>query len=781
MLELVATSFETRAAMMRGQSVWILSGGCFLATCAWPALLLIENYPFKYLWSFRVPFLLACLVCFLPAIALRLAPDLLRNLYVVPRATHIAAIAFSVATCGAVVFSTFTTIFEHGGARFGSEGIAPTASPWLYLAVVPLCIPTLAALFSGRRLCRGLQDPLHRFLMAALSPAAAAIAVALAWPTLRGALVDAVGRWPFLAAWSELEFARGYLEGNALGAAHVNALVLIALALLAYAIAGVRYRPRFQPVHTRSVHPSDPARPDCVYEKQSDAPTLAFLYVIAAAFALFWGAFAFLLDLYTIPSLPLLLGWSILMFGVKGGDHYYKLFDRRSSSGGDSAPPPEFSEAVSARLQRLQSQRDTVVVVSASGGGIQAAAWTAQVLVGLHAQLGEEFTKRIILLSGVSGGAVGLMHYLDRFTEAGYPEVSSCNRIVEAASRESLDATGWGLAYPDLFRMIGAGRCVPPHCDRGHALETDWRNALQHPKATLHDWGECVRSGQMPTPVFNATLVEDGRRFLLSPVVSGGVNKHNANERNTAAESAGPESRSVDFFHLFPGKDLSVTTAARLSATFPYVTPICRNDAGVGVHHVADGGYFDNFGVFTSVEWLHRLLASEQDTQKIQRVLFLEISAFPDQEDLGDSVVAAEPFDITKRKYWNWDGLKMAFLGPLQALTGVRNSTQVARNRFELEQLSSLWARSQVEIQRQVIQFPLLDEGAFRDQEGKGYAPPLSWKLSPHEQQAIADAWKEYESSSFGPLKTLWADWGFTPRASGGQSLCSAAQTRCGE
>ena len=53
-----------------------------------------------------------------------------------------------------------------------------------------------------------------------------------------------------------------------------------------------------------------------------------------------------------------------------------------------------------------------LVVVTAAGGGIQAAAWTAQVLAGLDRIYGPDFTRSVGLVSGVSGGSVGTMYYM---------------------------------------------------------------------------------------------------------------------------------------------------------------------------------------------------------------------------------------------------------------------------------------------------------------------------------------------------------------------------------
>ena len=171
---------------------------------------------------------------------------------------------------------------------------------------------------------------------------------------------------------------------------------------------------------------------------------------------------------------------------------------------------------------------------------------------------------------------MGTMHYLDRFGEKGYPEEDQLDRIFDSATKDSLDATGWGLAYPDLWRLMGWPFLARKLEDRGTAIETDWKQVMEHPRITLSGWRKRILDGAIPTPVFNATLVEDGRRFLLSPM-------------SFVSASTSDRRTCTDFNGHHPEYDIDATTAARLSATFPYVSPICRNDKGEEIFHVADG------------------------------------------------------------------------------------------------------------------------------------------------------------------------------------------------
>src|SRR5262249_1527600 len=197
-----------------------------------------------------------------------------------------------------------------------------------------------------------------------------------------------------------------------------------------------------------------------------------------------------------------------------------------------------------------------VVVVSAAGGGIQAAAWTARVLAGLHEDLGPEFTRRIRFISAVSGGAGGGMYFVDAFTPKGPPSGTEPDAAVYAACTSSLSAVAWGVAYPDFLRAFSPFP-IAPEVDRGWALEQSWGLHLIEPQATLRDWRQGVAQGWRPATAFNATVAETGQRLVLTT-------------------AAFPITRASSFGDRYKAADVPVLRAARLAATFPYVSPMAK-------------------------------------------------------------------------------------------------------------------------------------------------------------------------------------------------------------
>jgi hypothetical protein len=542
------------------------------------------------------------------------------------------------------------------------------------------------------------------------------------------------------------------------------------------------------------------------YEWQ--APTLLYALLIIWVLTLFVGLITLVFDnsidkqldkdtnktsrLYNHtfywPVILFLIIFSASGYGVENVDHIFKLLDSQVDSHEVIANyQQDFQKAVWNRLceekininNKIQAcnnnKEQSLVVVSASGGGIQASGWMAQVLTGLQDKqlgIGKNFTKAITLISSASGGSVGSMYYLDQF-ENGVLTSNALKKgkvglaqVVENATDDWLNAVGWGLAFPDLFRAIGLP-CVlnlfsqdAKYLDRGYALEKTWQNTLGKEIPTLDSRRKEILEGKIPIPVYNTTLVENGRPFLVSPMkfVPGTMADYvNASSKENLTNA-------LDFKTLYnncgangdQACDLALTTAARLSASFPYVTPMARNDRknyikdekgqtlkvkdGNGKetdflqdYHVADGGYYDNAGAFTALQWLNTFLKYNNDRKEsdhyinIKKVLVLQINAFPE--------------DNLQLDQQGSKGFEVVTIGPINTLAGIRDSTQIARNHIFAQLLNDRW--HDIEIKDFTISFPKFKE--IKDKNGKEipYNPPLSWRLTKNQRMNLEEAWQK--------------------------------------
>ena len=428
--------------------------------------------------------------------------------------------------------------------------------------------------------------------------------------------------------------------------------------------------------------------PNLVGGVRQPAALFYLLFLVTMATWFFYMA-AFILDRFRLPVLTTMLVLS-LVTGFIRTDHLY-----------DIVQAPKQKELPAAEVIRRweagprQGAKRPIIVVATAGGGIQAAAWTAQVLTGLQSKCGSgDFASSVLLVSSVSGGSVGTMYFLAAYDNAGkYPsDAESLHRIRYNASRSSLSAVGWGLLYPDTLRTLPIiGWFVPQDRDRGWALENAWITGWREPP-DLRDWRHDVSVGSRPAVIFNATAAESGQRFLIG---------------STDLSAPG----GMQFAGAYDGWDLPVATAARLSATFPYVSPVARASAGVDEKsrvHVADGGYYDNSGILSAVSWL---IDAENELHG-RTVILITI-------DSG----AGSP---ANGKPWSWQKQMVA---PVTTMLSLRTSSQQYRGALERTLAQESLQHNGIE----VISAPFTYTGDM----------PLSWHLNATQKQNIERAWNE--------------------------------------
>ncbi|MCE7986224.1 MAG: patatin-like phospholipase family protein [Caldilinea sp. CFX5] len=442
-------------------------------------------------------------------------------------------------------------------------------------------------------------------------------------------------------------------------------------------------------------------RPDQPWINTIQMPALAYLLLLLILLGWLLPGVALYLDRVRVPTSVVLLLTSFLFWAFINTDYYYgitfseELQTRQSTEA--LTPIRAFDRW---HEKRPIEEYPTMVIVTTSGGGIKAAYWTTQVLTMLQQEIGEKFSSSIALITAASGGSVGAMYFVDAYTAAGAPPMAQLAAINEAAASPSLAATAWGIIYPDFWRAVFAvaGRWNPLQ-DRGWALEQTWAQRLVDPQRTFGDWRVGIAAGWRPPVIFNTTIVETGERLLMTPLDQG----VKVTEENVF-------SRPRYFSTLYPGYDIPVVTAARLSATFPYVSPVARaiDTPDAPDYHLADGGYYDNFGVVSALEWLNTVLPHAQTVGR-RKILLIQIEASAFDED------GLPP--PTENAGWLYN-----LAGPAITALNVQTTAQQQRNNMEFQLFYN--AYKGVQIRR--VKFTFGDSG------------PLSWQLSPQDITAIA-------------------------------------------
>jgi hypothetical protein len=560
------------------------------------------------------------------------------------------------------------TLLRYAPARFGVvEG------PWWLVFVI--LVPALVGLFL--LVSRLVQCALVRSATLLTVTVGIAVGCVLA---LGGAWLQQFFAVPGLFVWLLQNSPEGYFDSEGKPATeHVALIYVVVLYVTVYAFLGYWTGRRIR---------GDGKLP---------VPALGWVVQLFLLLALSLNGASFYLDKFHVALVPVFV-FLISVWGWLGRGwiepHTYRAFSVPEERRGLPRPAVRLA---------LEKTKGRAVIVCASGGGIHAAAWAGAILGRLHERC-PKFLERLALTSSVSGGSVGCMYYL-----AGVQvnPLLTMREVFAVASESSLDHVAWGFGFRDLVRyLMPVGRFFR-WGNRAWALEKAWaRFGETFPvRARLSEWELAVRSGQLPGSVFNTTLVETGERFAVSTV-------------DLIERRDDPECRS-EFAHLYPGLEIPLSTAAGLSAAFPIVSPASRiwvrkEDGQMPEmkkrYHVTDGGFYDNYGVVSAVEFLQlgkRQLA--QAGKELPEILLVRIMGHPD------------PKDTPKAE----NGLLFQIKAPLRALLGMRSSSQAVRNNVELELLAAALGPGKL----RVVDLAYPEEGA-----------PLTWHLTVAQKREILDA-----------------------------------------
>jgi hypothetical protein len=274
--------------------------------------------------------------------------------------------------------------------------------------------------------------------------------------------------------------------------------------------------------------------------------------------------------------------------------------------------------------QRGGDRTIPLVLVAGHGGGIRAAYWTTSVLTQLFAVPNTSARDagcprataydRVFAMSGASGGSLGAASY------AGHPADSLggvwYRRIWGTTDLVSVPVS-WGLLV-DLPRNL-IGFAAP---DRARRFEQAWER--QDP-TLRHDFfvGQGHRS---PLLLLAGTQVESGCRMNVSRIrltAPATLNTPAECAALAARTAAADDDRDATPARLSPsaaitsdvldnlcgGNSINRSTAALLSARFPYVSPSGQL-TGCGSKRstaVVDGGYAENTGAQAALNLWARL------------------------------------------------------------------------------------------------------------------------------------------------------------------------------
>jgi hypothetical protein len=401
-----------------------------------------------------------------------------------------------------------------------------------------------------------------------------------------------------------------------------------------------------------------------------------------------------------IPGITILIGLTLVSSALNLNDnHRFRQFSKPEKS---ALPPLEssFQQWLANRPDRdryrVSNRPYPVYIAAAQGGGIYAAYHAATAFTKLTEYF-PSFPQHIFAISSVSGGSLGASAFSSLVKFGGISGKSLSQTASKLFSSDLLTPLLTMGLFPDLIQRF---IFFPIYdWDRARGLEVAFEKAWD--KLSLPNQDNPLRQsfyqhwqpqGIAPALVLNTTVVETGDRLAISPFQINSPNKENI---------------AIDE----PDLDLKLSTAAGLSARFPYFTPVgwYQRSKDKSKLHLADGGYFDNSGIPTALD-IGRSLQRLKDYGTTFEIVYLS---------LIDGQFNEPPTQLKS------EGLNEV-LSPVRALFSARQSR----------------GRSAVELSTFTINDgddPLKDKfrTLFLKKSGEGVKLPLGWLISKYSRDFI--------------------------------------------
>jgi hypothetical protein len=270
----------------------------------------------------------------------------------------------------------------------------------------------------------------------------------------------------------------------------------------------------------------------------------------------------------------------------------------------------EYLKILTAWKSKQSAEKPKLVVINSSGGGLRSAMWTFKVMRDLDSITQSKFSNSTHLITGASGGMVGASYYRELMLDIAENRIASTQMgyYLDNISKDLLNRIAFSISTSDIFfrmqKVEYNGQSYPK--DRGYAFEQQLiKNLNGSLDKSLGDYYLPEKESIIPVMIFTPTIVNDGRRLLVSSQQMGFMHGKYAQEE----KGVRPIVENVEYQKFFAGvhpNDIRFTSVLRMNATFPYIMPMVTMPTYPGMQ-VMDAGIRDNYGTKTTVAFIHAL------------------------------------------------------------------------------------------------------------------------------------------------------------------------------
>lgn len=255
-----------------------------------------------------------------------------------------------------------------------------------------------------------------------------------------------------------------------------------------------------------------------------------------------------------------------------------------------------------------QPEKPKMIFINCSGGGLRASIWAFRIMQVSDSLTNNEFTKSTQLITGASGGMVGAAYYRELALQRrlGLLKKYNSKKSIANIGKDLLNPVAYSVTVSDLFFNIqkfqdGNTRFSK---DRAYSFEKQLNENTGAVLAKrLSAYRQPEANALIPMMVFSPTIVNDGRRLMISPQPISYLVSH---AKDTSFQFE-PTIDEIEFRQLFREQNadnVKFTSVLRMNATFPYILPAVTLPSHPQIQ-VMDAGIRDNTGLKTSLKFLY--------------------------------------------------------------------------------------------------------------------------------------------------------------------------------
>ncbi len=304
------------------------------------------------------------------------------------------------------------------------------------------------------------------------------------------------------------------------------------------------------------------------------------------------------------------------------------------------------------RIDKKKWKKPKIVFICSSGGGLKASIWTYYSISVIDSLLKGKLLKHTFLITGASGGMLGAAYLRELYLQYVNNEIDSYynDSLLNNLSKDLLNPIAFSAVVSDWFWQIQKFKYKGEYYykDRAYSFEKKLnKNTHNILDKRIIDYKKAESEAIIPMLILSPTIINNGGKLIISPQNVSYLCSKNKFYSNR-------NYYNIEFrkkYKNYNADNLRFTTAIRMNASFPYISPIINLPGDL---KVMDAGLNDNFGLSTAIEFVYHFRNwIEKNTDG---VIFLQISEkaalYKPKDNLFNKIF--NPVESIVKNYFNF-------------------------------------------------------------------------------------------------------------------------------